>query len=63
MLMPKKVTKEALLLIAFAVGFAYVATLMVRDAGKEMGATVGGTFVLGLLVSGAAHALPKPKPE
>lgn len=54
---------QAALLIVPALFLGYIASIALKDAGKEMGTTVGGTFVLGLLVSATAHALPRPRLE
>lgn len=55
--MPKRITGDALVLVAIAVGISCLGALVVRAAGKEMGTTVAGTVVLGLAVAGASHAL------
>jgi hypothetical protein len=61
--MPKKITTDGVVLLLVALCAAYLGSMIVKEAGKEMGATAGGTILLGLLVGAAAHALPKPKTQ
>jgi hypothetical protein len=60
--MPKKITKEAALLIAAALFLAWIGAVALRDAGEKMEMTAGGVFVLGLMVAVAGDRLPKPGP-